>query len=375
MGEHMKVLFITNYPSPYRVEFFNLLGQNVDLTVAFTERIENQKHRSSAWFNSDYSGFHEVFLNRLVRIGKKAFYKDVISLVKQPFDFIILGGYSSLTLMVAIEYMRLHRIPFAIEADGGMVKEESFFYRRIKKHFIGSASWWISSGKITTEYFLHYGAKKEKIYVYPFTSLRERDVLETRAEVISNGIVTRKKQVRDTLRISENKMILFVGQMIQRKGIDILLHAAKEFPDEVGVYILGGDPPDDYLSLRTELRLKHVYFVGFKGKTELADYFRAADVFVLPTREDIWGLVINEAMSFGLPIVSTDRCVAALELVENNINGIIVPVNDPEALANGIKQVLESDLDLWGRHSLDKISDYTIEKMVAAHMDIFAELC
>ena len=166
-------------------------------------------------------------------------------------------------------------------------------------------------------------------------------------------------------------MVLFVGQMIHRKGIDILLKAAQELPDNVAVVLVGSEPTKEYLDMRKKLNLKNVYFVGFKVKDKLAEYYAAADLFVMPTREDIWGLVINEAMSYGLPIVSTDRCVAALELVENNVNGLIVPVENSVALAKGIIKVLNSDMIEMGQRSRLKIQNYTIEKMVEAHMSFF----
>ena len=132
----MRVLFVSNYPSPYRVDFWNLLGQQVDLTVAFTEKPEAQKHRSEKWFNEDYSGFHAVFLQDGMKLGGLTVYKDIIPLIKSDFDHIILGGYTSGTQMAAIEYMRLHRFPFTIEADGGLIQNESAIRYFIKKHFI-----------------------------------------------------------------------------------------------------------------------------------------------------------------------------------------------------------------------------------------------
>ena len=65
------------------------------------------------------------------------------------------------------------------------------------------------------------------------------------------------------------------------------------------------------------LNLKNVYFIPFQNSDIIELYFKAADLFVFPTREDIWGLVINEAMANALPIITTDRCVAGLELIEN----------------------------------------------------------
>ena len=108
-----KVLYITNYPSPYRVDFFNLLGKAVDLTVSYTSRPEAQKHRSADWFHTNYDAFTAVFLKE--KRGKV--FVDIIPLIREGWDHIIIGGYSLPTFMLAIEYMRLHRIPFAIEAD------------------------------------------------------------------------------------------------------------------------------------------------------------------------------------------------------------------------------------------------------------------
>ena len=81
---------------------------------------------------------------------------------------------------------------------------------------------------------------------------------------------------------------------------------------DVGIYIVGGEPTEDYLQMRASLGLDNVHFVGFQKKEALSRYYRAADLFVLPTREDIWGLVINEAMAYGCLLYTSraDRVVA-----------------------------------------------------------------
>ena len=166
-------------------------------------------------------------------------------------------------------------------------------------------------------------------------------------------------------------MVLAIGQFIRRKGFDILMHAACSLDKDVGIYIVGGEPTEDYLQMRASLGLDNVHFVGFQKKEALSRYYRAADLFVLPTREDIWGLVINEAMAYGLPVITTDRCVAGLELVEEGVNGSIVPVGDDAALAGKMKEILSSDLEKMGTASLEKIRAYTIENMAKAHVAIF----
>ena len=92
---------------------------------------------------------------------------------------------------------------------------------------------------------------------------------------------------------------------------------------------------------------------------------------MLPTREDIWGLVINEAMAYGLPVITTDRCVAGLELVEEGRNGYIVPVEDEQVLADKMRAALASDMEAMGKASLEKIRPYTLENMARVHAEIF----
>ena len=364
----MRILFLTNYPSPYRVDFFNELGRQMDLTVAFTETVQQQAHRSAQWFHENYTNFRAVFLRDGFRVGSKVLFRDCIPLIREGFDHILVGGYSEPTQMLAIEYMRVHRIPFLMEADGGMVKKDSAVVRRIKQHFIGAASGWLSSGKNCDDYFLTYGAVRSRIYRYPFTSLYRHDLLETlpRQE--------EKLRLREKYGLSGKHMVLSIGQFIPRKGMDVLIHAAPTLW-ETDVCIVGAEPPEEYLLLRKQTGAENVRFLGFHRKEELKELYQAADVFVLPTREDIWGLVINEAMANGLPVVSTDRCVAALELVEDGVNGFVIPTEDPDAITKAVNRVLyDNDAGDMGAHSLEKIQAYTIEEMAKTHFKLLCEL-
>lgn len=359
----MKILFVSNIPSPYRVEFFNELGKHCNLTVAFEGQMASD--RDKAWFTESPSGFKPVYMKGKQINHEQYFCTEVVSVIKQGFDIIILGGYSSPTSMLAIAYMKLRKIPFYIEVDGGLIREDSRPKYLLKKTLISSASGWISSGKHTTQYLLHYGAKPDAVYHYPFSSLRDSDILP------KTVTAKEKSDLRQELNITSQKVVLAIGQFIPRKGFDVLMRAATSLDAGVGIYIVGGDPTEEYLKLNEELKLHNVHFVGFKNKVELAKYYKASDLFVLPTREDIWGLVINEAMAYGLPVITTDNCVAGLELVEDGVNGYIVSVDDFRTLTEKINRVFSSDLEKMGKASLEKIRPYTIENMVKAHLKIF----
>lgn len=83
--------------------------------------------------------------------------------------------------------------------------------------------------------------------------------------------------------------------------MDLLLECCKDLPEHVGVYIVGGTPPTEYLEICEKYRLQNVHFLDFMPKDRLMRLMTAMDLFALFTREDIWGLVINEAMAAGLP--------------------------------------------------------------------------
>ena len=362
-----RILFLTNYASPYRVRFFDELGKAAQVTVLYSDRRGQLTHRDEQWFEEGKGGFRSVQLGGAVGRGRKPVCFGVLRWLKRDYDAIIVAGYSSPTVILAMLWMRLLRIPFYMEIDGGLIRESSGLRYRIKRFLVQLPSGWLSSGRYPTEFLTHYGADPDEITEYPFSSLFAADILPdvpTREE---------KRELRRRLDIPEEKMILAVGQFIWRKGFDVLLRAAKTLPPEVGIYIVGGEATEHYQALRQELGLEQVHFLGFRPKEQLTEFYRAADVFCLPTREDIWGLVVNEAMACGLPVVTTEQCVAGMELVENGVKGYLVPIDDAQALSDRLNRVLASDMEAMGRASLRKIQGCTIEKMVQAHLAFVGE--
>ena len=184
-----------------------------------------------------------------------------------------------------------------------------------------------------------------------------------------------KAGLREELGIEEPLVVVSVGQFIHRKGYDVLLNSCVGLNKDIGVYIIGSEPTEEYTAFKKQHNLDNVHFVGFKKKDELKKFYSAADLFVLPTREDIWGLVINEAMAYGLPVITTDKCIAGMELVDKN-NGAIVPVEDSIALQNAIVDILSDNDKLHSMAvvSSDRIRKYTIEEMAKVHADIIKEI-
>lgn len=181
-----------------------------------------------------------------------------------------------------------------------------------------------------------------------------------------------RRSARAHLGIDPNSLVLLsVGQFIHRKGYDILL---KAIPEDVVVYFVGGEPTEEYLNLVKERGLTNVIFKSFKEKQELAYYFKSADVFVHPTREDIWGLVINEALVYGVPFITTDRCIAGIDFVSKSECGIIVKTENIEDLTDSINKI--KDIQLRQQMMVNGLSvalEYTFEKMAKKHLDILSK--
>lgn len=362
----MKVLFITNIPAPYRIDFYNELGKSVDLTVIFESK--SAEGIRFNWNINEIKNFKAIFLSEGNINEKKVDWKILKYIKKNEYDHIVATSYSYFTEMIALIFMKIKNIPYYLETDGGLIREENKIKRLYKRFLISGAKGYFSPSEASDEYLIFYGADKNKIYRYPFTSLKEKDILSKKLNSKD------KKYIKKQLRIKEEKIILSVGQFIYRKGYDVLLNSIEGLDDNIGVYIIGGTPTTEYLKLKKDLNLKNVYFKEFMTKKDMSLYFKVADIFILPTREDIWGLVINEAMSYGLPVITTDKCIAGLELVDEK-NGSIVSINNKYELRKEIDKILDNEdmIECMGQESLRKIKKYTIENMSKKHISCFKD--
>ena len=363
----MRILWLTNIPSPYRVDFFNELGKLCDLTVLFEKRAASD--RDDSWKNFDTKNFSSIFPAGIPYGIAEAFCPGIIRhLSLKKYDRIVVTNYANLTGMLAVAVMKAKRIPYIIESDGAFSGSGKGLKEAVKRWLLEKAALCFSTSDVHDDYYKKYGVSPDRIVRYPFTSLHGADVLK---EPVSKE---EKSALREKLGISEPEVIIAVGQFIPRKGFDILIEAMAKTDLSVGCYIVGGVPTDEYIQQVSSLGLSdRVHFVGFKSKHELSEYYMAADLFVLPTREDIWGLVVNEAMAKGLPVITTDRCIAGLALVNSSKLGKIVPAEDAGAIADAIKEILLALNTEMSKDVLKAISAYTFEKMAEVHIEVLKE--
>ena len=366
----MKVLYLTNVPAPYRVDFFNKLGEQCELTVLFEKKTSSE--RDESWKKYRFTNFTGVFLNGISIKSDAAFCPSVIKYIRSiTSDILIITNISSPTGIIAMSYCIRKTRAYYIEADGGFPKKGKKSIKEfLKKYFISHSKGCFSTGLQLDSYFEYYGCNKTRIYRYRFSSVHETEVLK-HIPTSSDRLEKRKR-----LEITEKTIVSTVGQFIHRKGFDILIKAAALVSSDIGFYIIGGKPTEEYLKYVAEYKLRNVHFVNYLEKKPLFSFLEASDFFVFPTREDIWGLVVNEAGRCGLPVISTVRCGAALELIRDRENGFIVQVEDVVSLADKIKLFAQNPeyLEKCKLEALKTARSYTIETMAQDHLEHFRRL-
>ena len=362
-----RILFVTNKPSFYRVKFFFFFLKYVNLDVVFEiEKQKKDKLRDKNWFNNNFKNFNAIFLSKMLRFSENYYINfDLFKKVKlNQYDEIIIGQYSTLNSMMLIRKMNKIGKKFILSTDGGFAKDENKLFYNIRSYFIKSADKYFSNSKKADEFLEFYGAQKEKIYRYHFTSYTSNELTEN-AEMYFNH----------NNRNYNNKTILCVSNFEKRKNIEPLIDAWVNVKgnEKHTLKIIGSGPlKSKYIEQIKKLGAKNIEILDFVPQEQLRKIYLQANCLVLNSIKDVWGLTISEAMSYGLPIISTKMCLAGTELVVNGENGYLIDINQQQ-LENALENILnftkeqEQEIEI---KNIEKIKEYSIEQMVKDHLNV-----
>lgn len=368
----MKVLFLTNIPSPNRVAFFNEWGRHCDLSVTF--ELHSATDRDSKWVAEEIKYFKPIFLKGCRTSADSALCPRILTIVRKRWDYIIVGTYNTPTSMLAMQYMIITRRKYWIEADGGFIKKDNEIKYWIKHHFISNACSWLSSSQWTTKYLVHYGAVQKRCYLYPFTSYKKDDMIKSNVPHPVD-----RKMAKKELGIKEPCAVISVGSFSYDRrygeGFDTLMKVAEQISDCVGFYFIGDDLANELIEWKEKRGLKNVHFIRFRSKEELFRYYIASDIFVLLSKEDVEDVFFYEAMANALPIIVENQCAGRLGLVEHGRNGFIVDVGDDYSIARYIRKFLCNPemMIKFGKLSYEKIYNYTIGRAISKENYILGE--
>lgn len=350
-----RVAIITNIPAPYRVDFFNYLKKNYtdyQFTIVYSSRNEDNRK----WDIEQEKMENSVFLESKTIKIKKRFDTKYIHIpwgVGKVLDKIapdvVVGSEYNPTIIQALHYCKKNRIPFISWTDGTLFSERNinFVQKFLRKHVIKHASAYIASSTRSKDAQIFYGAQEDKCHI----SFLAVDIEKYIQEPCGKG----------------NGKIICVGSLIERKGIDLLLKALAKVKSEYSLYLAGeGSERETLKDLAFELDISDkVHFLGQLNREELLAYYADSDLFILPTREDCFALVILEAMCSGLPIICSKYADGAYDLIEEGKNGFIIEPYDETKFAESIEKVLGSKEI---RENMQKNSKEILEKFRFANI-------
>jgi glycosyltransferase involved in cell wall biosynthesis len=180
----------------------------------------------------------------------------------------------------------------------------------------------------------------------------------------------------EQIRAPREVLFLLCGQMIARKGVDLLLSAFSRL-ENARLLLVGREAElPSLLATLPEKARARITYAGFQPPEDLPRFFAEADVFVLPSRYDGWGVVVNQALGAGLPIICSDRVGAGDELVEPEVNGLRFHSGDADSLFNAMRRFIEAPelIALWGEASRKKATDWTPEVGAKKWIDVLQEV-
>jgi glycosyltransferase involved in cell wall biosynthesis len=178
--------------------------------------------------------------------------------------------------------------------------------------------------------------------------------------------------------VSPGKFYLIaVGRLVERKGFDVLVRAMKHLSEEVHLLLVGDGPLDAVLkTMASEMEVaQRVHMLGYKKREEIYSLLRKSHCFVLSSIHEGLGIVVQEAMDAGLPVVSTDNG-GQVDLIKQGRNGLLVKIGDDKALADAIQAVYRDRTlaETMRRNNLADIRSLYIENNSKLYLELFREV-
>jgi glycosyltransferase involved in cell wall biosynthesis len=326
-----RVLMISEIPTPYRMPAFERIAAHpdIDLHVLFCARSEPDRPWQLA---SDYSFSYEVLpgVSPTWRTKRDTFVYElnpsILRLLRnRPHDVLVVSGYSVFAEQATLVWARLAAKPYVLLSESHLGKPRSGWKQLVKRlllpRILSHAAAGLATGSAAVDYLVHYGIPRERIRIFPNTI----DVTGYRKA--ADEARFRRREVLDAFGLPE-RFILYVGRLVERKGILDLVEAHGALPSDTPQLVIVGDGPLAAVLAGRE----RVHVLGFVEPSELPRIYGVADIVVVPSHDEPWGVTVNEALAAGVPVVASDVVGAAMDLVENGINGLTYPARDIPAL-------------------------------------------
>jgi glycosyltransferase involved in cell wall biosynthesis len=377
----MRVVIVTTHPIQYQAPLFRQLAKRLDLTVVFMMR-QTPKGQAASGFGVEFEwdtpllhGYRHLFANNVAASPSSNHRNGIVlegheSLLAslRPNVVMTMGWFPRGYLQVTSWAKRL-KVPLVCRGESNLLSSGSlakrisklFYFPRFFRQFDAFAV----IGRRNREFYRHYGVPEEKLYDAPYS-------VDT--QFFENAFA----KYRPPVRKPGPWRIGFAGKLISKKRpIDLVSAAAVcKLKDRIQLVIIGDGPLRTTLDALAQKSGVDAEFRGFLNQSEIvAKGYADLDAIVLPSGEnETWGLVINEAMTGGIPAIVSDMVGCAPDLIEPDETGYEFQSGDTTQLSQSIDRLVER---LEAGHDFScavrkRISVYSLERTVAGIESAFA---
>lgn len=342
MKKNMKFCIVTNIPAPYRIPIYNLLAEEFgsNFLVIYCAHSESNRKWNLEGFN-----FNHLFLKENVTEKKDGRFihnnPDVWKQLKSfnP-DAVITTGFNP-TFLYSWLYCLLHGKKHIPMTDGWIASEAglSALHRIVRKCVYSTSRAFICAGKNGFDLYSAYGIKREKMF-------------QSHLCIDNNRFSSKPFSER-------NYDLMFSGQFISRKlplfFADVAAEVKKSRPN-LKTLIIGGGPQEKEFLERLDAAGVDYDYRGFVSQQDLPAVYNDTRLFLFPTRLDPWGIVANEAMASGVPVITTEYAGIINDLLIDGENGLVLDI-DKELWAKQIIDLLDN------RELFDRMSKKALENV------------
>ena len=327
-------LFITNIPSFYKINLYNEINKHQSVFVIFTGDIIQERTRD--FFSGRYD-FNYVSMSGMSLFRKLSI--TVRLLLEIKYNELIIGGWDSLPLWIAALLSKKSKNSTVVESSD-IESNTKGFGGVLKRLYMSRISKVYSSGKSQVKLAYKMGYKGNEVVV-------------TKGVGIFNYIP--QPQYRERIIV---KNFIYVGRLAKEKNLKMLINVFNELPF-LRLNIVGYGYQENELKAMAS---DNVLFIGSVNNKELSAIYQNNDVFVLPSKVEPWGLVVEEALNNGLPLLLSNRVGCAEELLKDGENGYSFEFDNMESLKEAIKKIIDVDKYNQMAKYISKMNFEIIEK-------------
>ena len=362
-----RLVILTEIISPYRIPLFNALARHaeVDPHVIFLADTDPGL-RQWRVYKEDIKFSYQVLPSWRKRIGEFNILLNgrvAGSLAASAPHVILCGGYNYFASWQALVWAKANNIPFLIWSESHLheLRRVRPLVEFLKDEFLHRCSGFVVPGRIAQEYLRAHGIKEDAIFTAP--NAVDNELFAGAAAEARKNAVARRRELN-----LPDRYFLFVGRLVREKGVFELLSAYAKLDEQVrqqvGLVFAGDGESRRQLEDRAGcISPGMIRFAGFVHREQLAAYYALADMLVLPTYTDTWGLVVNEGMACGLPVILSQAAGCADDLLKVDWNGLLIPPKDVSSLAAAMKTLADQPelLAMMAANSARHISHFSAE--------------